>query len=150
MELPLSAEGDSLTVFAPTDAAIGALVEALQITPEDLLASPDLAGILQYHVVAGVAMSGDLTDGQEIPTLQGANLNISINMARACWSTTRRSLWLTLQADNGVVHVIDAVLLPPTPDNIEEAIADWTIMPNPAKDAITLTGVAPSLRRWHD
>ena len=141
------AEGDSLTVFAPTDAAIGALVEALQITPEDLLASPDLAGILQYHVVAGVALSSDLADGQEIPTLQGANLNISINMAMDTVMVNDAMVIVAdLIAGNGVVHVIDAVLLPPTPDNIEEAIADWAIMPNPAKDAITLTGVAPSAR----
>ena len=47
-----------------------------------------------------------------------------------------------LVADNGVVHVIDAVLLPSTPDSIDEAVADWTVMPNPAKDVITLAGGA--------
>ena len=59
----LSADGP-FTVFAPTDAAITAVVEALEITPEELLASEDLGAILQYHVVAGQALSTDLSDGQ--------------------------------------------------------------------------------------
>ena len=45
-----------------------------------------------------------------------------------------------------MVHVIDAVLLPPTPDSIDEVVANWAVMPNPAKDVFTLTGVAPTAR----
>jgi uncharacterized surface protein with fasciclin (FAS1) repeats len=138
-------EGDSLTVFAPTDDAIGALVTTLQITAEELLALPNLAEILQYHVVGAVALSTDLSDGQEIPTLQGANVNITINTDTVMVNDAMVIL-ADLIADNGVVHVIDAVLLPPTPDSIDEAVANWTVMPNPAKDVITLTGVAPAAR----
>ena len=132
-------EGDSLTVFAPTDDAIGALVTTLQITAEELLALPNLAEILQYHVVGAVALSTDLSDGQEIPTLQGANVNITINTDTVMVNDAM-VIVADLIADNGVVHVIDAVLLPPTPDSIDEAVANWTVMPNPAKDVITLTG----------
>ena len=138
-------EGDSLTVFAPTDDAIGALVETLEITAEDLLALPNLAEILTYHVVGAVALSTDLSDGQEIPTLQGANVDITIN-ADTVMVNDAMVIVADLIADNGVVHVIDAVLLPPTPDSIDEAVANWTVMPNPAKDVITLTGVAPAAR----
>ena len=138
-------EGDSLTVFAPTDDAIGALVTALEITAEDLLALPNLAEILQYHVVGAVALSTDLSDGQEIPTLQGANVNITINTDTVMVNDAM-VIVADLMADNGVVHVIDAVLLPPTPDSIDEAVANWTVMPNPAKDIITLAGVAPAAR----
>ena len=138
-------EGDSLTVFAPTDDAIGALVAALEITAEDLLALPNLAEILQYHVVGAVALSTDLSDGQEIPTLQGANVNITINTDTVMVNDAM-VIVADLMADNGVVHVIDAVLLPPTPDSIDEAVANWTVMPNPAKDVITLAGVAPAAR----
>ena len=138
-------EGDSLTVFAPTDDAIGALVTALEITAEDLLALPNLAEILQYHVVGAVALSTDLSDGQEIPTLQGANVNITINTDTVLVNDAM-VIVADLIADNGVVHVIDAVLLPPTPDSIDEAVANWTVMPNPAKDIITLAGVAPAAR----
>ncbi len=138
-------EGDSLTVFAPTDDAIGALVETLEITAEDLLALPNLAEILTYHVVGAVALSTDLSDGQEIPTLQGADVNITIN-SDTVMVNDAMVIVADLIADNGVVHVIDAVLLPPTPDSIDEAVANWTVMPNPAKDVITLTGVAPAAR----
>ena len=138
-------EGDSLTVFAPTDDAIGALVAALEITAEDLLALPNLAEILQYHVVGAVALSTDLSDGQEIPTLQGANVNITINTDTVMVNDAM-VIVADLMADNGVVHVIDAVLLPPTPDSIDEAVANWSVMPNPAKDIITLAGVAPAAR----
>ena len=138
-------EGDSLTVFAPTDDAIGALVTALEITAEDLLALPNLAEILQYHVVGAVALSTDLSDGQEIPTLQGANVNITINTDTVMVNDAM-VIVADLMADNGVVHVIDAVLLPPTPDSIDEAVANWSVMPNPAKDIITLAGVAPAAR----
>ena len=138
----LSAEGP-FTVFAPTDAAITALIEALEITAEDLLALPNLGDILQYHVVAGAAMSGDLTDGQEIETLLGSNVAVTIN-AEGVFINDAQVTVADIEADNGVVHVIDAVLLPPTPDNIHEATATWSAMPNPAKDVVTLTGVNPA------
>ena len=138
----LSAEGP-FTVFAPTDAAITALIEALEITAEDLLALPNLGEILQYHVVAGAAMSGDLTDGQEIETLLGSNVTVTIN-SEGVFINDAQVTVADIEADNGVVHVIDAVLLPPTPDNIHEATATWNVMPNPAKDVVTLTGVNPA------
>ena len=138
----LSAEGP-FTVFAPTDAAITALIEALEITAEDLLVLPNLGEILQYHVVAGAAMSGDLTDGQEIETLLGSNVTVTIN-AEGVFINDAQVTVADIEADNGVVHVIDAVLLPPTPDNIHEATATWNVMPNPAKDVVTLTGVNPA------
>ena len=109
----LSADGP-FTVFAPTDAAITAVVEALEITPEELLASEDLGAILQYHVVAGQAMSGDLSDGQMIETLLGPDVTVSITMDGVFINDAQVTV-ADLAADNGVVHVIDAVLLPPAP-----------------------------------
>ena len=138
----LSAEGP-FTVFAPTDSAITVLVAALEITAEDLLALPNLSEILKYHVVAGAAMSGDLTDGQEIETLLGSNVTVTIN-AEGVFINDAQVTVADIEADNGVVHVIDAVLLPPTPDGINEATATWSVMPNPAKDVVILTGVNPS------
>ena len=138
----LSAEGP-FTVFAPTDSAITVLVAALEITAEDLLALPNLSDILKYHVVAGAAMSGDLTDGQEIETLLGSNVTVTIN-AEGVFINDAQVTVADIEADNGVVHVIDAVLLPPTPDGINEASATWSVMPNPAKDVVILTGVNPS------
>ena len=109
----LSADGP-FTVFAPTDAAITAVVEALEITPEELLASEDLGAILQYHVVAGQAMSTDLSDGQMIETLLGPDVTVSITMDGVFINDAQVTV-ADLAADNGVVHVIDAVLLPAPP-----------------------------------
>lgn len=125
----LSGEGP-FTVFAPTDAAIVALTEALDITADDLLALPNLADILQYHVVGAEAYAADLTDGQMIETLQGSNVTVSIT-ADGVFINDAQVTVADLEADNGVVHVINAVLLPPTTDVTELASLELSIFPNP-------------------
>ena len=102
------------TVFAPTDAAIVALTEVLEITAEELLALPNLGDILQYHVVAASAFSTDLSDGQMIGTLQGSDVTVTMNMDGVFINEAMVTV-ADIAADNGVVHVIDAVLLPPAP-----------------------------------
>ena len=125
----LSGEGP-FTVFAPTDAAIVALTEALEITADDLLALPNLADILQYHVVGAEAFAADLTDGQLIETLQGSNVTVSIT-ADGVFINDAQVTVADLEADNGVVHVINAVLLPPTTDVTELTSFELSIYPNP-------------------
>jgi len=101
---------DEYTVFAPTDDAFsaldGTLLEALLADPEGLLAD-----ILLYHVAPGTALSGDLSDGQLVTTVNGEDVTITIDgtdvMVNGAMVTVA-----DLTADNGVVHVIDAVLLP--------------------------------------
>ncbi len=104
------------TVFAPTNDAFAALLTELGITKEQLLARADLADILKYHVVSGVAAkAASLTNGQEVTTLQGGKVTVavaadgkvSLNNGRANVTTA------DVAAANGVVHVIDKVLLPP-------------------------------------
>jgi len=104
----LKSEGP-FTVFAPTDDAFAALPEG---TVEGLLADPEaLAAILTYHVVAGKVMSGDLTDGMTAATVNGADVTImteggvTVNGANVVTAD--------IEASNGVIHVIDAVILPP-------------------------------------
>jgi uncharacterized surface protein with fasciclin (FAS1) repeats len=125
----LSAEGP-FTVFAPTDEAVVALTEALEITAEDLLALPNLSDILLYHAVGAEAYAADLSDGQLIETLQGGNLTVSIT-ADGVFINDAQVTVADLEADNGVVHVIDAVLLPPTTDVAELASFELNIYPNP-------------------
>jgi uncharacterized surface protein with fasciclin (FAS1) repeats len=98
------------TVFAPTDEAFAALPAG---TVEDLLKPENkdkLVAILTYHVVAGKVMSTDLTNGMMAATVQGGEVTIMTEggvMVDAAHVTTA-----DIEATNGVIHVIDAVILP--------------------------------------
>ena len=131
---------DTLTVFAPTDSAFENLAAALEVAVTDLLELPNLSDILLYHVVGGYALSSDLTDGQTLTTLAGIDVAITID-ENGTMVNDATVVIPDLTADNGVIHVIDAVLVPAT-DGIEEAAINWSVMPNPASDAVTLTGLS--------
>ena len=105
----LSGDGP-FTVFAPTDDAFAALPEG---TVEALLEDPTgaLAQILLYHVVGAKALSTDLSDGQMITTLNGDSVTVKI-MDGSVYIDDAMVTVADLEADNGVVHVIDAVILP--------------------------------------
>ena len=107
----LSGEGP-FTVFAPTDAAFAALPEG---TLETLLADPtgDLANILLHHVLGAEVLSTDLTNGQIATTLFNQDIKVSIT-EEGVFINGAQVTTADIQADNGVVHVIDAVLLPPS------------------------------------
>lgn len=99
------------TVFAPTDAAFAALPAG---TVEDLLKPENkdkLVAILTYHVIAGKVMSTDLTEGMKAATVNGAEVTITLDggakVNGAVISTA------DIEATNGVIHVIDSVILPP-------------------------------------
>jgi len=108
----LNGEGP-FTVFAPTDDAHMALMAALGITLEELLAFPGLTDVLLYHVVEAQALSTDLSDGLVISTLNGKDVTVTINNDGVFINDAQVTV-ADIIADNGVVHVIDAVLLPPT------------------------------------
>jgi uncharacterized surface protein with fasciclin (FAS1) repeats len=107
----LSGEGP-FTVFAPTNAAFDALPEGTL----DMLLKPEnkdqLAAILKYHVVSGKVMSTDLTDGQTATTVQGEDITISTTDGAAINGAAVRTA--DVEASNGVVHIIDEVILPPS------------------------------------
>ncbi len=107
-------QGDGpFTVFAPTNAAFEALIADLGITADALLARADLADILLYHVVSGVeALSSDLTDGQEVTTEQGLDIFISVAGDGSVMVNDANVTTADVISGNGVVHVIDKVLLP--------------------------------------
>ena len=108
----LTAEGP-ITVFAPTDDAFAAALTDLGLTAEELLADTEtLTGILNYHVVDGQVLSTDLTDGMTAATLNGAEITVDLTDGVKINEATVTSA--DLQAQNGVVHVIDQVLLPPS------------------------------------
>ncbi len=130
----LSGEGP-FTVFAPTDDAVVALTEALEITTDDLLALPNLGEILQYHVVAGEAYSDDLEDGQMITTLLGQDVTVSIDDAGVMINEALVII-ADLEAENGVVHVIDAVLVPTATNVLETTMIDFNVYPNPTNTGV--------------
>ena len=100
------------TVFAPTDAAFEALPEGLL---DDLLANTEsLTSILSHHVVSGIGMSTDLYedyDGLTVPTLNDTEILVTID-ENAIMIDNALIITADLVADNGVVHIIDTVLLP--------------------------------------
>ena len=104
-------KGDGpFTVFAPTDEAFAALPEG---TVEQLLLPENrdqLVAILTYHVVPGKVMSGDLTDDMEATTVQGGDVTIDLDNGVMVEEATVVSA--DIEASNGVIHVIDKVILP--------------------------------------
>ncbi len=105
------------TVFAPTDAAFAKLPAG---TLDSLLKEPKgkLAEILKYHVVAGKVMAADVIklDGQKVKTVQGAELTVEVSGGKVVLvdvAGNRINVVTTdVNASNGVIHVIDGVLLP--------------------------------------
>lgn len=117
----LTDEGD-LTVFAPTDAAFINLLAELPLSAEELLASPDLANILFYHIV-GASLDGDAVAAEtHIETLLGVDVDVSI-VDGELFINDSKVIIPNLKASNGIIHVIDAVLLPPVQSNIVEIAA---------------------------
>jgi uncharacterized surface protein with fasciclin (FAS1) repeats len=102
-----------LTFFAPTDAAFDALPAGF-IT--DLLDDPtgELLQILLYHTLNGTRLTGNMSTGQNIVTLNGASVTITINDFGVFVNDALITV-ANIMADNGVVHVIDAVLMIPPP-----------------------------------
>lgn len=108
----LSGEGP-FTVFAPTDDAFAALPEGVL----DALLLPEnkavLAQILTYHVVAGMVMAADVTDG-DVATVEGQT--IALSTADGVTVNGAKVVAADVAASNGVIHAIDAVILPPGVD----------------------------------
>jgi uncharacterized surface protein with fasciclin (FAS1) repeats len=99
------------TIFAPTNAAFAALPAG---TVEDLLKPENkekLTSILTYHVVAGNVMSAQLSDGQKVVTLNGQELTVAIKDGVVTINGAK-VVAADLAGSNGVIHVIDGVVLP--------------------------------------
>lgn len=106
----LQGEGP-FTVFAPTDAAFRKLPAG---TVEALLADKDaLTRILTYHVVAGKVMAADVVGLTEAATLAGVNAPIEVRMGKV-YVAGAEVTTTDVVATNGVIHIIDTVMLPPT------------------------------------
>ena len=101
------------TVFAPTDAAFAALPEGLLeklLLPENKAV---LVSILTYHVVPGMVMAADIKAG-DVATVDGSNVTLDTMSGVKVNDATVTTA--DVAASNGVIHVIDAVIVPPTVD----------------------------------
>lgn len=107
----LAGEGP-FTVFAPTNEAFAALPDGTL----DMLLKPEnkdkLIDVLTYHVVAAKVMSTDLSDGQTASTVQGED--IKVDLTEGVQINDANVSAADIKASNGVVHVIDKVILPPS------------------------------------
>jgi transforming growth factor-beta-induced protein len=103
------------TVFAPTEEAFADLLTTLDVTAEELLADTEtLTAVLTYHVVPVEATSETVVtlDGAEVETVNGAPVLISVD-GDSVMVNDANVLAVDIEASNGVIHVIDKVLLPP-------------------------------------
>jgi len=100
------------TVFAPTNEAFAALPKG---TLESLLKPENkakLVSILTYHVIAAKVMSSDLSNGQEAKTVEGGDVKVTVG-AMGVMINDAKVVAADVAASNGVVHVINKVILPP-------------------------------------
>lgn len=132
------------TVFAPTDTAFAKLGKD---TIADLLKPENkqkLIGILTYHVVAGTLPAGKVVASKQLTTLQGADLAVQVNDAGVMVGSAK-VVKTDIMGSNGVIHVIDSVLLPPDgPGNIVAVAAKAGSFKTLLK-AATAAGLADTL-----
>jgi uncharacterized surface protein with fasciclin (FAS1) repeats len=109
----LKSEGP-FTVFAPTDEAFAKLPAG---TIEDLLKPENkaqLQAILTYHVVAGKVMAADVVNIDAATSVQGSDIAIAVKDGKVMLNDSATVVQTDIQSSNGVIHVIDTVILPPT------------------------------------
>jgi uncharacterized surface protein with fasciclin (FAS1) repeats len=136
------------TVFAPTDAAFGALLTELGLTKAQLLADkPLLSAVLTYHVVPGTVPSSQVPAGKAITTVEGgifkvdrvgSDLEVTDGRNRVAEVTAA-----DLPATNGVIHVVDKVLLPADKTIVQtaQALPDFSIL----VEAVVAAGLVDAL-----
>lgn len=117
-------DGGPFTIFAPTDAAFADLppgtVESL-LEPENI---DTLTSILQYHLVDGAVESGTVVGVDSVTTVQGEEVTVEVVGGEVVLNGSATVIEVDIQSENGVIHVIDTVLLPPAPP---PSIAGWLV-----------------------
>jgi uncharacterized surface protein with fasciclin (FAS1) repeats len=129
----------SLTVFAPTNTAFDNLATALGTNLAGILANPELTDILLYHVVGSEVLSTALVNGPVV-TLNGQS--VTINLMSGVMVNNATVTAADLLSDNGVVHVIDAVLVPSLANITEMSAANLEVSPNPSSDIIKISNIS--------
>jgi len=123
----------TFTVFAPTNTAFDNLAAALGVDLNGVLAHPQLGDILLYHVLGTEVLSTQLVNGP-VATLNGQN--VTIDLTNGVKVNASNVTLADVSSFNGVVHVIDAVLLPSLASILDNEMTDLTIYPNPTAEVI--------------
>lgn len=138
----------SLTVFAPTNAAFAALLAELGLSKEALLANkPLLTAVLTYHVLGSRVVRADVPLGKAITPVSGGFFKIESANGLKITDGRNRVSTITatdIQASNGVVHLVDRVLLPADKDIVATAMAvpDFSIL----VEAVAAAGLVATLK----
>jgi len=146
----LADENRDFTVFAPTDAAFAALLADLGISAADLLASPNLSDILLYHVVPDAEIDSTAAiaaAGTTVTTANTDDIGVALKGTELFINASRVES-PDVAANNGVIHVIDAVLIPTEDDATSGTIADVATANgsfNTLVGALGATGLAATL-----
>lgn len=122
---------NNLTVFAPTDKAFANLLSDLGASSLDDIPVADLTNILLYHVVGSKVLSTDLSSGYITTLAKSSNNNISMYIGLEDGVRINNSVKVTsadIMAKNGVIHVVDKVILPPTVVNIALDNSNFTTL----------------------
>jgi uncharacterized surface protein with fasciclin (FAS1) repeats len=110
----LSGEGP-FTVFAPTDDAFAAALAALGMSAEEVLGNTELlTTVLTYHVVPGKLFIGQVASTDSLTTVQGEDIAVGAVDGSLKLNGSAGFVATNIEASNGIIHVIDAVILPPT------------------------------------
>jgi uncharacterized surface protein with fasciclin (FAS1) repeats len=126
LDAVLADESRDFTVFAPTDAAFATLLADLGISAADLLASPNLTDILLYHVVADAEIDSTqavAAAGTTVTTANTDDIGVALQ-GTDLFINAARVATPDVAASNGVIHVVDAVLIPTEDDATSGTIAD--------------------------
>jgi transforming growth factor-beta-induced protein len=116
----LSAEGP-YTVFAPTNDAFEKLFKDLGINGVEDLTADQLTPILLYHVVSGKVMAADVKSGKVSTLNEDARMNIEVNSKGVTIDETSSVIITDVEGTNGVIHVIDKVLIPETKTSVSKS-----------------------------
>merc|ERR1711934_146480 len=100
------------TVFAPTNEAFAKLPKSTLAALLDPKNIKELDRILEYHVVAAAVFKADIKNGEKVKTLEGQDIEATISSNRV-FTNQAEVTTADVSASNGVVHIIDAVLMPP-------------------------------------
>ncbi|MGB0591085.1 MAG: fasciclin domain-containing protein, partial [Myxococcota bacterium] len=152
------------TVFAPTDAAITTALETLGLSVEEFVGDADLLNsVLTYHVVAGTVLASEVVTMTSATTLQGSDIMIEVVDGAVVLNGSVNVTATDVMASNGVIHVIDAVLMPPAAESnfcddyvatcgewpvAETSCADWWAAA-PAGEAGAATGASQACYTYH-